>query len=264
MQTPPFGAALAAALAVSAFAADVTIVSLPWTSPLSAGPLALNYPPDQDSRDIWVVEDFTTDRDWLIGKFSSRGNTGPTTDVFAVILDDWPTTGRVVMQSVRGTGRTEPYPGSSWGQYVCDFGRQRLPAGRYFIMWQADGNPGSLLPIFFAQGGAYAVGVGTPNNAYQYNPGGGWSLPRGVLDPVTSELNNQGDPIGVNFTLMGEEAPPRCFADFNLDGAVDGADVEAFFLAWEAADNRADVNEDGGVDGGDAETFFRAWEAGGC
>ena len=26
----------------------------------------------------------------------------------------------------------------------------------------------------------------------------------------------------------------------------------------------ADVNEDGGVDGGDVEAFFLLWEAGGC
>ncbi|MBX3409537.1 MAG: hypothetical protein KF859_06585 [Phycisphaeraceae bacterium] len=58
-------------------------------------------------------------------------------------------------------------------------------------------------------------------------------------------------------------APP-CPADFNNDGGVDGADVEAFFLAWEAGDTIADVNGDGGVDGADVETFFSAWEAGGC
>jgi hypothetical protein len=55
-----------------------------------------------------------------------------------------------------------------------------------------------------------------------------------------------------------------CPADFNQDGGVDGADVEAFFLAWEAAEPEADVNQDGGVDGADAEAFFMAWEAGGC
>lgn len=55
-----------------------------------------------------------------------------------------------------------------------------------------------------------------------------------------------------------------CSADFNRDGGVDGGDVEAFFVAWEAAENRADVNEDGGVDGADVEAFFVLWEAGGC
>ncbi|MBL9002064.1 MAG: hypothetical protein JNK25_13105 [Phycisphaerae bacterium] len=55
-----------------------------------------------------------------------------------------------------------------------------------------------------------------------------------------------------------------CPADFNQDGGVDGADVDAFFAAWEAGEPIADVNQDGGVDGADVDTFFAAWEAGGC
>jgi hypothetical protein len=55
-----------------------------------------------------------------------------------------------------------------------------------------------------------------------------------------------------------------CFADFNQDGGIDGADVGDFFVAWEAGDSAADVNQDGGVDGSDVDTFFVAWEAGGC
>ena len=53
-----------------------------------------------------------------------------------------------------------------------------------------------------------------------------------------------------------------CYSDVNGDGGVDGADVETFFLAWEAADPLGDFNVDGGVDGGDVEAFFLAWEAG--
>ena len=53
-----------------------------------------------------------------------------------------------------------------------------------------------------------------------------------------------------------------CPADFNQDGGVDGADVEAFFVLWEAGDNGADFNQDGGVDGADVEAFFVRWEAG--
>jgi hypothetical protein len=53
-----------------------------------------------------------------------------------------------------------------------------------------------------------------------------------------------------------------CLADFNLDGGVDGADVEEFFLAWEQGDSTADTNQDGGVDGADVEVFFAAWESG--
>jgi hypothetical protein len=55
-----------------------------------------------------------------------------------------------------------------------------------------------------------------------------------------------------------------CAADFNVDGGIDGSDIEAFILTWEAGGCAADVNEDGGVDGGDVETFFVTWEAGEC
>jgi hypothetical protein len=47
--------------------------------------------------------------------------------------------------------------------------------------------------------------------------------------------------------------------DFNVDGGVDGQDIEAFILAWEAGGRSADVNCDGGIDGGDIEAFFRCW-----
>ena len=57
---------------------------------------------------------------------------------------------------------------------------------------------------------------------------------------------------------------PRCPADYNQDGGVDGGDVESFFLDWEAGEAAADVNADGGVDGGDLTAFFMAWQAGGC
>lgn len=55
-----------------------------------------------------------------------------------------------------------------------------------------------------------------------------------------------------------------CPADFNLDGGIDGSDVEEFFTAFTAGDPTADTNQDGGIDGTDVEVFFLAWEAGGC
>jgi len=57
---------------------------------------------------------------------------------------------------------------------------------------------------------------------------------------------------------------PTCFADYNQDGGIDGSDIEAFFIDWEAGSASADTNEDGGVDGSDVEIFFLQWEAGGC
>ncbi|MCX5691786.1 MAG: S8 family serine peptidase, partial [Planctomycetota bacterium] len=68
-----------------------------------------------------------------------------------------------------------------------------------------------------------------------------------------------------NVTMtIGTQCSFVCPADFNQDGGVDGADVDAFFAAWEAGEATADVNQDGGVDGSDINVFFAAWEAGGC
>jgi hypothetical protein len=57
---------------------------------------------------------------------------------------------------------------------------------------------------------------------------------------------------------------PGCFADYNLDGGVDGGDLTDYFLDWEAGSPDADANADGGVDGADIEAFFEVWSAGGC
>ena len=51
-------------------------------------------------------------------------------------------------------------------------------------------------------------------------------------------------------------------ADFNGDGGVDGADTEAFFLAWEGGLPSADINNDGAVDIADIAAFDDIWEAG--
>jgi hypothetical protein len=75
------------------------------------------------------------------------------------------------------------------------------------------------------------------------------------------EENGRGSYQYIN-CRVGAAVP--CAADFNQDGGVDGADVDAFFDAWEAGDGSADVNQDGGIDGADVAAFFVLWEAGGC
>ncbi|MBL9001042.1 MAG: hypothetical protein JNK25_07895 [Phycisphaerae bacterium] len=50
--------------------------------------------------------------------------------------------------------------------------------------------------------------------------------------------------------------------DFNQDGGTDGADVEAFYAAWEAGEESGDINQDGGIDGSDVDFFFAFWEQG--
>lgn len=69
-------------------------------------------------------------------------------------------------------------------------------------------------------------------------------------------------PGSVQSVLTGSypSCDPLCPSDWNQDGGVDGSDVNAFFLSWEAGD--ADINEDGGSDGADVETFFVFFEAG--
>ncbi|MBX3409426.1 MAG: hypothetical protein KF859_06020 [Phycisphaeraceae bacterium] len=74
------------------------------------------------------------------------------------------------------------------------------------------------------------------------------------------------NPCGSALSASAELNVAECCspADFNQDGGIDGADVEAFFDAWGEGDLSADVNQDGGVDGADVATFFDAWENGGC
>jgi hypothetical protein len=86
-------------------------------------------------------------------------------------------------------------------------------------------------------------------------------LPRFADDPQTPDAGAGTAPI-VDRGAHEYHPPVPCVGDFNNDGAVDGADVGAFFAAWEIADPSADLNEDGGIDGGDVEYFFLRWENG--
>jgi len=76
--------------------------------------------------------------------------------------------------------------------------------------------------------------------------------------------------MGMNTTVLYggfwpvEFVPPPCPADYNMDGGIDGADVQAFFDDWENGRVGGDVNQDGGIDGADVAFFFQVWEAGGC
>jgi hypothetical protein len=113
-----------------------------------------------------------------------------------------------------------------------------------------------------ACGGGLATATVTPDNSPNADIGisgcAGEFAVRCVVSDSCGSLAS--DPT----LLFVVDCTPPCPADFNQDGGVDGSDIEAFFVAWEASDAAADVNLDGGVDGSDVETFFTAWEAGGC
>jgi len=75
------------------------------------------------------------------------------------------------------------------------------------------------------------------------------------------------DPLfvrGYGIVDAGAALQYGCAADFDGNGGIDGADISAFFLAWQASEPRGDVNIDGGIDGSDIEAFFIVWTAGGC
>ena len=71
-------------------------------------------------------------------------------------------------------------------------------------------------------------------------------------------INNGTVDVPENLIPLGQ----ACIGDYNQDGGIDGADVEAFFADWEVAAPGADVNQDGGIDGSDVDTFFERWQAG--
>jgi hypothetical protein len=105
---------------------------------------------------------------------------------------------------------------------------------------------------------------------YTYNdgpvcPGAGSSLTIPVTDAAyyIVRVGSQSDAaLTLELSCTPDAAP--CAADFNQDGGIDGADVDAFFEAWVAADVTADVDQNGGVDGSDVDAFFLVWSAGGC
>ena len=81
----------------------------------------------------------------------------------------------------------------------------------------------------------------------------------------TYEFHLNGDCGGTGCDEARCECPGYCFfSDFNQDGGVDNADVEAFYTDWENGLPSADVDLSGGVDGTDVEVFYCLWELGGC
>ena len=90
----------------------------------------------------------------------------------------------------------------------------------------------------------------------------GWTLESAAAINDAGQIAGTGTFLGVPRAFL--LSPQVCAADFNQDGGIDGRDIEAFFVAWEAGEPRGDVNIDGGVDGSDVEAFFLVWSAGGC
>ncbi len=144
--------------------------------------------------------------------------------------------------------------GQEWTDITGDLVDSAIRGVAYLARPQVD------LIVIGGISGVYATPAFNPGLWSEFAPG----LPNSPIQDLRS------DPVDRVLTaaLLGRgvwtlDTTP-CPADFNLDGGVDGADVEAFFVIWEASGVAADVNFDGGVDGADVEYFFRRWQDGGC
>lgn len=90
-----------------------------------------------------------------------------------------------------------------------------------------------------------------------------WTAPGNASCALPADFDNDGD---VDLALIDEIADVivmmknACVGDYDLNNAVDGDDVIAFFAAWDANESDADVNNDGGTDGDDVILFFSRWD----
>jgi hypothetical protein len=218
----------AAGPAGAAAGQDQVVASLPWLHGTTAGPNGSDYEPPNDARDLWIIEDFSIDGAVFLSRFESYGTIYPAPlalyDVNVRIYDAMPPAGNVVLASVPRTGRIL-VNGFDY-RLVADFGGQYLAPGSYYLVWNASTRtnpPYQQIAIYWAQSGPHAVGGGLPDNAWQWNPGGGWGFPNNI-HPVPAQLGGGGQ-IGVNFYLFGT---PGCYANCDQSTEPPVLNVEDF------------------------------------
>ncbi|MBL9000729.1 MAG: hypothetical protein JNK25_06290 [Phycisphaerae bacterium] len=154
-------------------------------------------------------------------------------------------------------------------------GRLDIDIGGYAFGTQYDRITTGSGPATLA--GDISVRLADLGNSFQPNPGDLFTIilsPSGVSGTFAANPQTISNGFVYQWTVLygatnvrlrlDSITPIPCPADFNQDGGIDGADVDAFFEVWEQGISTADVNEDGGVDGADVDAFFDAWEAGGC
>jgi RHS repeat-associated protein len=74
----------------------------------------------------------------------------------------------------------------------------------------------------------------------------------------------QRDTVRISYSPTGEPILDSHYsgADFDRNGGVDGADLGAFFAAFQEGHESADLDQNGAVDGGDLALFFQWHDAG--
>ena len=74
------------------------------------------------------------------------------------------------------------------------------------------------------------------------------------------QQNNAPGAVYFDDVTFGREICDQCPADWDGSGGVDGDDITAFFVDWQAGS--ADIVESGGTDGDDIAFFFARWQTG--
>ncbi len=91
------------------------------------------------------------------------------------------------------------------------------------------------------------------------------TLPDGAIPDITHAALALGEALSpglIDRAIARGYSRCGCLADFDANGGIDGADLAAFFAAYESGSWLADVDFNGGVDGADLAGFFAAYEAG--
>ncbi|MCB9845324.1 MAG: hypothetical protein H6811_04995 [Phycisphaeraceae bacterium] len=139
---------------------------------------------------------------------------------------------------------------------ITNFLGQAAGGGAGFVTWDASLNFTTFGQVyFFQQAGAHDNGGGLANNAWQWNPGGGFG--QGTHFQVFASGGST-VAIGVNFILCGEQGggcpdPNGCGDWDNSGGQADGTDFFAYLDSFANGDPCADLAAPAGLGG---EDFF--------
>lgn len=113
---------------------------------------------------------------------------------------------------------------------------------------------------FVAQG-PEVLDVETLEFTYETSDGlelDGWDvLIDHMADPEQNALRVQA--YGGDIEQIFDQVGPPCAADFNRDGAVDGADLGVLLASWGGTDPAIDIDQDGVIDGADLGLVLAAW-----
>ncbi len=245
--------------------AGTLVAALPYDGTSSWAHNAQDFESAFDVYDIFLIEDIEPQADAALGMFRSlavpTGDPDGAEDFIVRIFENNGTglpgedtyTGNLVMTSIPGAGFWD-----GEDEFVTDFGGQCLPAGSYFIVWIVRMDFVCCGQVFFwDQAGEPPVGGGLPDNAWHWNPGGGYNF--GTHSPIEDPSNGFAR-TGVNYLLFGEPANcsnpcagPNCPADLDFDGDADTDDFFLFLDLFSAGDPCADLDQNGIVD---ADDFF--------